>query len=84
LAFESTHLFSPLEKAEFAHVQTLPAEAIEDRVASISFIAALPNSTRAAVLEQVREFVRTDHSVRERKQVEFPYRTDVYWCGATE
>jgi ubiquinone/menaquinone biosynthesis C-methylase UbiE len=83
-AFESTGLFSPLEKAEFVHIQTIPAEAIEDRIASISFIAALPDSTRATVLEQVRELVRADPAVRGLKEVEFPYRTDVYWCRAIE
>jgi hypothetical protein len=79
-AFESTCLFSPLETAEFTHAQTIPAEAIEDRVASISFIAALPDSTRAVVLEQVRETVCTDPAIRGRKQIDFPYRTDVFWC----
>jgi ubiquinone/menaquinone biosynthesis C-methylase UbiE len=79
-AFESTGLFSPLETAEFTHVQTIPAEAIEDRVASISFIAALPDSTRAVVLEQVRELVRTDPAIRGRKHIDFPYRTNVFWC----
>ncbi len=63
-AFESGRLFSPLEKAEFSHVQTIPTDAIEDRVASISFIAALPDSTREAVLEQVRELVRTEAGTR--------------------
>jgi SAM-dependent methyltransferase len=81
-AFESSGLFSPLEQAEFTHVQTIPAEAVEDRIASISFIAALPDSTRAAVLEQVRELVRTDPAFRGRKQIDFPYRTDVFWCRA--
>ena len=37
--FDTGRLFSPLEKAEFPHVQTVSREALEDRVGSISFIA---------------------------------------------
>jgi ubiquinone/menaquinone biosynthesis C-methylase UbiE len=79
-AFESGRLFSSLEKAEFAHAQTIPTHAIEDRIASISFIAALPDSTRGAVLEQVRELVRTEAGTRGLTEIDFPYRTDVYTC----
>src|ERR1700685_386337 len=72
-AFESTSLFGPLEKAEFANVQRLPAEAMEDRVASISFIAALPDPTREAVLAQVRKLTATDPALRGRSHIAFPY-----------
>lgn len=78
-AFRSGRLFSPLEKADFSHVQPIPTDAIEDRIASISFIAALPDSTRQAVLEQVRDLVRTEATARGLKQIDFPYHTDVYW-----
>jgi SAM-dependent methyltransferase len=78
--FESSRLFSPLAKAEFAHVQTLSNDAIEDRVLSISFIAALPDAEREVVRERVGELVRNEAELRGLREVEFPYRTDVYTC----
>jgi SAM-dependent methyltransferase len=79
-AFRSTRLFSPLAEAEFSHIQELSPEAIEDRVLSISFIAALPDLERESVREQVRELVREESDVRNRAVIEFPYRTHVYTC----
>ena len=55
-------------------------EAVEDRVASISFIAALPDAEREAVLEQVRELVERELAIRAESRIDFPYRTDVYTC----
>ncbi len=76
--FRSTRLFSPLAKSESSHVQELSPDAIEDRVLSISFIAALPDSERELVREQVRELVRQELDTRNPAVVEFPYRTHVY------
>ena len=81
--FESSRLFSPLAKAEFAQVQTLSTDAVEDRVASISFIAALPDSERQTVIESVRELVRKEAETRGLIEIDFPYRTDVYTCWRT-
>ena len=52
------------------------------RVASVSFVAALPESDRAAVLARVRALLARDPATRGRKIVELPYRTDVWWCVA--
>ncbi len=71
-AFERTALFEPLEAATFHHVHELTAEGVVARVASVSFIAALPESRRAQVLADVRELV-------DASTVELPYRTEVYW-----
>jgi SAM-dependent methyltransferase len=79
-AFDNGHLFSPLEKAEFPHVQTMSREAVEDRVGSISFIAALPETNREAVLKQVRELVERESANRAESRISLPYRTDVYTC----
>jgi SAM-dependent methyltransferase len=77
-AFRLTRLFSPPVRAEFAHVQKLSPDAIEDRVLSISFIAALPDSERESVRELVRELVRQELDARNPAVIEFPYRTHVY------
>jgi ubiquinone/menaquinone biosynthesis C-methylase UbiE len=78
--FDTGHLFSPLQKAEFPHVQTMSREALQDRVGSISFIAALPDTEREAVLNQVRELVGRDAGNRAESKISLPYRTDVYTC----
>lgn len=81
-AFGRTVLFSPLRRAEFQHVHRLGPEAVVARVASVSFVAALGESDRAAVLARVRALLARDPATREREVVELPYRTDVWWCAA--
>ena len=79
-AFESTTLFGPLEKGEFWYRHPSTPDSVCDRIASISFIAALSEERRRAVLEQVREMLRQDAETRGKENFDFPYRTDVYWC----
>jgi SAM-dependent methyltransferase len=81
-AFRRTTAFSPLRCAEFRHVHRLEPEAVLARVASVSFVAALPERDRAAVLAGVRALLAYDPATRGREVVELPYRTDVYWCSA--
>lgn len=80
-AFERTRLFTPLEHAAFPHVHRLPPEDVVARVASVSFVAALPESERTAVLERVRALLASSPATRGRRDVELPYRTDVWWCA---
>jgi SAM-dependent methyltransferase len=77
-AFEETAYFGPLRYAEFNYVQTGTPETVVDRVASSSFIAALPAVTRERVLADVRALIREHPATRGRESIEFPYRTDVY------
>ena len=51
------------------------------RVASVSFVARLPEPERERVLEEVRNLLATDPETRGRAEVELPYRTDVYWAS---
>jgi SAM-dependent methyltransferase len=53
-AFEHTQLFGPLEERVFPNEQSLDADGLVDRVASVSFIAALDESERRKVLRAVR------------------------------
>ena len=80
-AFRRTEAFSPLRCAEFRHVHRLEPEAVVARVGSVSFVAALPERERAAVLADVRALLAHDPATRGREVVELPYRTDVYWCS---
>jgi SAM-dependent methyltransferase len=79
-AFHGGTLFGPLQTRAFPHVQRLTPSDLVDRVASISFIAALSDAERFRVLGQVRELLQTEPALRERTQFEMPYQTHVYWC----
>jgi SAM-dependent methyltransferase len=54
-AFTPEAPFEPAADRRFAHVQTLDADGLVDRVVSISFIAALPDRERRDVAARVRE-----------------------------
>jgi SAM-dependent methyltransferase len=53
-AFARTKLFGPLEKRVFANPQSLAADQLVDRIASVSFIAMLDEKERTKVLRAVR------------------------------
>jgi SAM-dependent methyltransferase len=53
-AFERTKLFGPFEERIFPNEQSLDADRLVDRVASISFIAALGEQERTEVLRAAR------------------------------
>jgi SAM-dependent methyltransferase len=80
--FERTPLFGPLHRWRTAHTHQMEAETVVDRVASISFIAALDDVRRDEVCDRVRELIRTHPDLRGRSLIPLPYRTDVYWCEA--
>ena len=80
-AFERTRLFTRLEQAQFRLEHELTPDGVVARVASVSFVAALPDAARDEVLGQVRELLAEEPETRGRAKVVLPYRTDVYWCG---
>jgi len=53
-AFERTKLFGPLEERVFPNEQSLDADGLVDRIASVSFIAALDEKERTKVLRAAR------------------------------
>ena len=55
-SLERSPLFEPLAEAELPNDHELPPGGLEDRAASTSFIAALPEQTRREALADVREF----------------------------
>jgi len=73
--------FGELLEREFAHSHVGPAElVIVQRVASVSFIAALDDGTRDAVLEEVRALIRNTPELVDLADVSFPYQTRACWC----
>ncbi len=80
VAFERTTLFGPLSHAESRHVHRLSPGGVVARIASVSFVATLPEAERERVLAEVRNLLATDPETRGRGELELPYRTDVYWA----
>jgi SAM-dependent methyltransferase len=79
-AFERTRLFTRLEQAQFRLEHELTPDGVVARVASVSFVAALPDAARDEVLGRVRKLLAEDPETRGRASVVLPYRTEVYWC----
>lgn len=70
--------FTPLSKAQVHHEQEHDVQTLLDRVSSVSYISAMPDGERAAVLNQVRDLVDGFPET-----FPMPYRTDIYWCHRT-
>src|SRR5262245_7676038 len=77
--FDRTALFGPLRTADFETVQRGSRDTIVDRVASISYIAAMPEGRRKRVLDEVRELLATDPATKDADVIELPYRAYTYW-----
>lgn len=77
--------FGALQERSFRHAHSGPPEVvIVDRVASVSFIAALDGPARDAVLDEVRALVATTPELAGRATVTMPYITRAYWCRTLE
>jgi SAM-dependent methyltransferase len=72
--------FSSLQRHTFRYEQRLTPDEVVDRVASVSFIAALPPGEYETVAGQVRALLAHDPQTRGLDEIVLPYRTDVYWC----
>ena len=77
-AFDLTALFDPLEKTEFTYVQRAAAETLVDRVASISYVAAMSAARRQVVLDDVRELLATHPATAGQGVIDLPHRVHVY------
>lgn len=79
---EETGLFTPLGEKTFAHVVTSDLDSLLARVASISYISALPDAERARVLDGVVEIAAQDPETAGSEQIAMPYTTYVrcYRC----
>lgn len=75
--------FSPLQRARFPYAQDADVDTIVKRAASTSFVSALPDPERAAVLDHVRSLVSNHPDLAGRARFPFPHQTNVYWCRRT-
>jgi ubiquinone/menaquinone biosynthesis C-methylase UbiE len=68
-----------LQKRTFTHVHSgAPEQVIVERVASVSFIAALDVATRSGVLDQVRALIKATPAIATAETVCLPYVTHAY------
>ncbi len=74
-ALAADRRFGPLQERSFAWSQPYRADDLVDRFASVSFIAALPERERSALLQRVRGLV-----AGLPEPFPFRYRTDVGVC----
>ena len=75
--------FGELRERTFPHEHVgSPEQVIVDRVASVSFIAALDEATRERVLDQVRALIESTPALAGRREVALPYLTRAYWTRA--
>jgi SAM-dependent methyltransferase len=70
--------FEPAGEAVFRHAQPVTPDEVVDRIASISYVARLPDDRRAAVLDGIRRHLATHPETAGRDRLSFAYRTDVY------
>jgi len=76
--------FGPMSERTSVNVHTGTAEqVIVDRVASVSFIAALPDSDRRVVLDEVRALIAATPDLADASAVNMPYLTKMFWCRKT-
>lgn len=74
-AFAAEAPFTPLESETFHHAQQLDLAGLQDRVVSVSFIAALPDDERARVLDEVAGLASGLGA-----RFPLPYVTEVFRC----
>lgn len=79
-AFDTTPLFSPLQKAEFAFEQVGDTQMVLDRFGSVSFIATMPAPERQVILDQIAHVTREQLARQGGGPVRLPYLATLFWC----
>lgn len=75
-------LFSSVHDALFPNPQMVTPDDVVARAASTSFVSALDDEPRKALLDQVRALVATHPQIAGRDRFEFPHETLLSWCSA--
>ena len=76
-AFDRTDLFGPLRERRFDNAQELDGEGLALRFGSVSFVAALPDDERDAVLDRLRGLAPDG-------PVQITYVTELFVCRRAE
>jgi ubiquinone/menaquinone biosynthesis C-methylase UbiE len=78
--FDATDRFTPLETQAFEHHQAVDRDTVIARAASTSFVSALADDRRAALLGELRDMLDADADLADQETFDFPHTTDVMWC----
>ncbi|MCI4345460.1 MAG: class I SAM-dependent methyltransferase [Thermoplasmata archaeon] len=81
-ALEEDPGFAPVEEFTLSFLRESDLADLVDRVASVSFVARLPEGEKKALLDRVRALGAADPDLARTGRVELPYRTEVYWTRA--
>lgn len=79
---ERSGLFGSLARAEFPNLVPGGVDMLRARVASVSYISALDETTRSRLLDAVAAVVAADPATRGREELEMPYTTSIVWTRA--
>jgi SAM-dependent methyltransferase len=79
--FENSTLFTQLQLRQFPFVQSGDRQMVLARVASTSFVAALPEPEKQRVLGEVEALLDRHPTTQNTPTIDFPYVADVYWCS---
>ena len=77
--FATCEHFHSLSEAHGQHEHAVCIDAAVDRVTSISFIAALPETEKQAVTQKTRDVLHTHLDSTGDDEIKFPYRVDLFW-----
>jgi SAM-dependent methyltransferase len=76
--FDGSPAFAPLELRTFPHTGAPGRDVIRDRVASMSFVAAMDAAPRAELLAQIEHLLDSDPETAGRDDVAMPYVTELF------
>ncbi len=76
--FDASEAFEPLELRTWPHRGAEGRAVVLDRVASMSFVAALEQAPRAALLADVAHLLDTHPDTRGRRDIALPYVTELF------
>ena len=76
--FDGNPAFEPLALETWPHRGAEGREVVLDRVASMSFVAALAEEPRARLLAEVTDLLETHPDLRGREDVALPYVTELF------
>lgn len=79
-ALVDTPYFGRMHRETFRHEQLLTPDEVVARVRSVSHVAVLAPEARDALLDDVRDLLRTDPATAGRDRVALPYRVDAFWA----
>jgi hypothetical protein len=75
--------YGPYLEEWFPNWQPASVEVVVGRTASTSWISALPDERREAVLDEVRALLARHPATRGRETFPFPHDTVLAWCRKT-